>query len=524
MQITDSLLRMEEEMDLCIEKMENTFRFYINHKEILCYISHIPITGAHVGFLCCDRHFEINPIAISLGAQSVMVNCLAIPDAFLSAKHYASALSEYRKIASSFEGRAEGRDALFRSGVTLIEMAKANHANASTLYSAALEAFERLRPTAGAPLEYLGKALICQSQQDIQEEVKCLELALRKYPNHPLLHILEEHIVCRFFEVMYRDRFGTYALTLIIIRHLPYLLNKKTIQQQVNALVLQWEKPFFITYPPDLSIKERYFLVIIQLMFFLNKIPALKEITSQVKQHHNTTVLYTALFSAFVELGQQKAAKELLPQVPKARHVLSNKAFEKQLDALQDSLLVQHLIYKGLNDQKAPALLDFFNRLSHANKPLTPHMQCLRIWAYLILGQLDQVNALLKETTGHFKPTSLQHKLQTLYYFATGQIDLGLKQCRHVVTMHLPLTKTFFYQFILGKIPLTGQSIKQLFLTEKIHLYRHIALFFYCTKQKEKAYLVENAFQKHAFNPPPLSPFPNKNPLLKKEVFDVERG
>ena len=55
--------------------------------------------------------------------------------------------------------------------------------------------FEKLTKTSGAPLEYLGKALIYKSEGDIDEEVKCLELALRKYPRHPLIHMIEEQVV-----------------------------------------------------------------------------------------------------------------------------------------------------------------------------------------------------------------------------------------------------------------------------------------------------------------------------------------
>lgn len=39
-------------------------------------------------------------------------------------KDYATALSEYRRIGYSFPGTAEGREAMFRAGVTLLEEAR----------------------------------------------------------------------------------------------------------------------------------------------------------------------------------------------------------------------------------------------------------------------------------------------------------------------------------------------------------------------------------------------------------------
>src|SRR3990172_2439837 len=114
-----------------------------------------------------------------------MVGCLAVPNAFLSHKLYDVALQEYRRIGSSFPGRMEGREALFRAGLTLIEKARAEEND--QLYHLALKEFEKLYRTPGAPLEYLGKSLVYEALGDSEEDSKCLELALRKFPKHPLL-------------------------------------------------------------------------------------------------------------------------------------------------------------------------------------------------------------------------------------------------------------------------------------------------------------------------------------------------
>ena len=147
-------------------------------------------------------------IDIAVGSQNVMVNCLAVPDAFLANKNFAKALSEYRRIGNSFMGRAEGREALFRAGITLLEEASFcdKRREKQKLYALCLEEFSRLRFTPGAPLEYLGKALVYQAMGDIEEEIKCLELCIRKYPKHPLLKVVHEHITFRLHETSLSNR------------------------------------------------------------------------------------------------------------------------------------------------------------------------------------------------------------------------------------------------------------------------------------------------------------------------------
>ena len=129
-----------------------------------------------------------------------MVNCLTVPDAFLAHQDYHTALSEYRRIGYAFPGRAEGREAMFRAGITLLEQARSSKTPeaADRYYDLALKELEKLHSTPGAPLENSGKALIYQAQKDYDEESKCFELAFRRYPNHPLLKVLQEqHFVHR---------------------------------------------------------------------------------------------------------------------------------------------------------------------------------------------------------------------------------------------------------------------------------------------------------------------------------------
>jgi eukaryotic-like serine/threonine-protein kinase len=170
-----------------IEKIDDHLKFYLDGELKLSFVSHLPLTGKHVGVLAKDDSFEIQYCKIYDGSHNVMVGCLAVPNAFLSHRLFDIALEEYRRIGQCFPGRMEGRDALFRAGLTLLEKAKLekNKGVQEKIFHLALKEFEKLYRTPGAPLEYLGKSLIYHAMGDAEEEAKCLELALRKFPRHP---------------------------------------------------------------------------------------------------------------------------------------------------------------------------------------------------------------------------------------------------------------------------------------------------------------------------------------------------
>ncbi|MEI8365589.1 MAG: protein kinase, partial [Parachlamydiaceae bacterium] len=171
-----------------IEKVENKIHVYLDNVLQFSYISHIPLAGTHVGLLVRDADYSIKDFCVSVGSHNVTVNCLAVPDAFLAHNDYATALTEYRRIGYSFPGRAEGREAMFRAGITLLEQANntLDTGQKEHIYDLAREEFHKLHNTPGAPLEYLGKALVYQSIGDFEEEAKCFGLAYRRYPKHPL--------------------------------------------------------------------------------------------------------------------------------------------------------------------------------------------------------------------------------------------------------------------------------------------------------------------------------------------------
>lgn len=238
-----------------IEKIDHNIYFHLDGILRLSYLSYLPLFGTHVGLLSRDADFEIDAIDVSVGSQNLQVSCLSIPDAFLASKDYRRALAEYRRIGCAFPGHAEGREALFRAGITLLEQAKgAREAKAAEdFYTLALEEFAKLHNTPGAPLEYLGKALVYESQREYSEEIKCLELGLRRYSRHPLVSAIKEQILYRMHEAAQTNRRSAYQLILISLRLLPEVSNSGEFRRLFKDLITNWEPLPFIESPIDPS-------------------------------------------------------------------------------------------------------------------------------------------------------------------------------------------------------------------------------------------------------------------------------
>jgi tetratricopeptide (TPR) repeat protein len=291
-------------------------------------VSHLPLAGNHVGLLHKDGDFELKNLKIYDASHNAMVGCLAVPNAFLSHKLYDTALQEYRRIGQSFPGRMEGREALFRAGLTIIEKARAEEND--QLYHLALKEFEKLYRTPGAPLEYLGKSLVYEALGDVEEEAKCLELALRKFPNHPLLPMLREHIVYRMHESSLNNREAAYRIILLAIRHIPDLLENPDTRHLIESLEENWERLPFIE-----KCDDRLNSIAILLAFWLAKIPILVEIAQSVRDNE---VLFNNALVCLQELEATDALEKFLPKKPRKKKTL---------------VVWNNLLNKKLSDAKA---------------------------------------------------------------------------------------------------------------------------------------------------------------------------
>ncbi|MGB7978050.1 MAG: protein kinase [Chlamydiales bacterium] len=310
---------------ITIEKVDDHLKFFVDGKLKINFASHLPLAGNHVGLLHKDGDFELKNLKVYDASHNAMVGCLAVPNAFLSHKLYDTALQEYRRIGQSFPGRIEGREALFRAGLTLIEKARAEEND--QLYHLALKEFEKLYRTPGAPLEYLGKSLVYETLGDVEEEAKCLELALRKFPNHPLLPMLKEHIVYRMHESSLNNRESAYRIILLAIRHIPDLLENPDTRHLIESLEKNWERLPFIE-----KCDDRLNSIAILLAFWLAKVPILVEIAQSVQENE---VLFNNALVCLQELEASDALQKFAPRKPRKKktlvvwnHLLSQKIAE----------------------------------------------------------------------------------------------------------------------------------------------------------------------------------------------------
>lgn len=524
------VLRRGEWEQIRIEKFENHIHFYLNDILQFSYISHLPLTGTHMGLLARDDDFRIENFYVYIGNQNVTVNCLAVPDAFLAHNDYAMALSEYRRIGYSFPGRAEGREAMFRAGVTLLEQANiaSEKERKEELYDLALEEFHKLYNTPGAPLEYLGKALVYQAQDDYEEESKCFELAYRRYPKHPLLPILQEHIVYRLHESSRYNRQATFNFLLLVLNFLPEVASNKNTTKLLNSLERHWEPLFFIENTYDMeSDKLKKIICAFKLSFWLAKPYVLAEIIQNLTtlSPPHFVSIGNALF-ALIELGSWNLAKVQLDMISE----LSNgqpewKEFSSFAQLLEialsaytvsiESALDEYLKHNGKSNSKQSerVLLFLLNRAIDLKKgslviaihakqlPLSMEAQqkvdeCT-IWAYLLNKNWVAAGELL-----HHYPievlsqdTSLLHFLYGCWLYVTEGKDIADVHFSGIFEVPYPRTWALFGYYLHGKVLENQGWISKSFLWERRQLYRQLVLFYSCIDNDQKA----NYFQEKVF-------------------------
>lgn len=321
----ETALKYNEWYNIKIDKVDSITHFYLNNKLQFSYISHLPFVGTHVGLISRDFNYEIEDFNVHVGGQNVMVKCLAVPDAFLAHKQYDIALSEYRRIGYSFKGRDEGREALFRAGITLLEQAKnqSGELKSTDYYDLALKEFEKLYQTPGAPLEYLGKALVYQALKEYDEEIKCFELGCRKYPKHPLLSILHEQIIFRMHECSRIHRKATYQFILLAIRLFHEITVSKHVKKLFDSLQRHWEPlPFIIEIDDSSSTQQnKSFLFSITLAFWLGKPFVIEEIIQDIlKQQTSSPNLIGNALICMIKLGSWRLAEKNLDSLQSKKH------------------------------------------------------------------------------------------------------------------------------------------------------------------------------------------------------------
>lgn len=411
--------------------IDNHVRFFIDSVQKFGFTSHLPLAGTRVGLLTQDTNFTMTDLNVSVGSQNILVNCLAIPDSFLARGQYEEALAEYRKISHSFPGRAEGRESTYRAGLTLLKKAgsRKRKADRERFYNEAFNEFDKLHNTPGAPLQYLGKSLIYKAQEEYEEEAKCLELALRKYPKHPLKLLLEEHLLSRLHEVSQQNRRLSLRFALILLQHLPHLDEAKFVG---SLLEQSLEKlPFFTP-----SENKRTDLII-QLAFWLNK----------------PYVLFEQLEKGLEDLDEQNANIALM------------------------LLGAEDLADKRALDKSIPAQFEYALK-NHEELPSEPYP----LWNALLAQEWNAAKQIIESL-----PKDCLHDESDPHFFLYGCYlahdkgkNAAIDHLTGITEKSFPPTTTLLSHFLMGLIDVEGGWIDSAFVYEELKLFQQLELFDNC--------------------------------------------
>jgi serine/threonine protein kinase len=506
MQAPDIFLQRHQWTRIRIEKIDKTIHLYLDDVLQFSYIAHLPLIGTHIGLLSRDANFEMGPLVVSVGSLNLTVNCLAVPDAFLAHHDFAQALSEYRRIAYSFPDRVEGREALFRAGLTFLEQAK-GATDKIPLLEHALKEFEKLHQTPGGPLEYLGKALVYQALNDAEEEIKCFEIAYRRYPKHPLLLILQEQILSRMHEVSRQDRMTTYRFILLTVRHFsPSAIDTHT-QRLFTSLQKHWEILPFIEEQASKAHPLQMLRFAIPLAFWLAKPYILGEIIEDLYKSEQpaAAIEMSNALVCLIKLGAYSYARHKLEKVKsRVNDPKRWQAIEQLLACAQEPLepIVQALFVQPvtkLDFSQKRLLVHLFDQALVQRQPALIHTVMLllehcelsfeaqlafnirRIEAFLLEKKWEQAGELF-----YAYPVELLNKGTTPLHFLYGCWLQGTEG-REMAMIHFtgllhvtyPRTWTLASHALAGDL-LQGTWPSKAFLWEKRELYRQLALYYEC--------------------------------------------
>lgn len=475
---------------LTIEKMDHNIKLFIDGEMIFDYYDHIPSIGTRVGVLCKDMEFHLEAITVYEGSQNAMVGCLAIPDAFLASKDFDRAVAEYMRIAHSFSGRKEGRDATFRAGTTLIEKSKnsSDAAERNDLLERAFGCFDSLHSPTSGPLELLGKSLVYREQRNFDEELKSLELGIRRYRKHPLFHMLEDHINFRLHESAKNNRRQVYHFALITLRHLKGLFANRDTHALIHNLTMHSEPLYFFNKNVRFKdLEERYLLLAIELAFWLGKGSVLKEIYEDTESAFFRDLIKFSL----IQLGESK--HNFLP-------------FDKLVEEISTDSSSRHfwpILYyleRSMTRQSASSVLKHlpYLRDSAPTEVIRKEITIYEIWALLLTKNYKEA----KEKINRY-PAFEQKNPESPLFFLNGCLIAAEKgQAEALKHLDLPTQSAFppmgslLGRYLKGSFEFKKKWMSEAFYWEKLSLYRQLHLYFSCSGKIAKVLYYENKIKK----------------------------
>lgn len=501
-------LKKETWHSVRLEKIDATIRLYIDDRLQFSYMTHRPLSGTHVGVISRDGNFSMKDINVFVASPNVNVNCLAVPDAFFEKKDLETALAEYRRIGTCFPGRAEGREATFRAGVTLMEKARSSSSpeDKEALFDEALDEFGKLRDTAGAPLELLGKALVYKASREFDEELKCYELAKRRYPGHPLMPVVDDHMIHRMHEASRHNRVVAYQFIYAASRYLNYSTLPDSAKKVYERLKKAWEPLPFLT---D-SFQEHPFRTPITLAFWLARpyaiLEMIEELSKKKKLCEDTIVNG---FFALLHLGARTSISKHIDFAIAKREAADAPFLKKPLELIRTALkvygdpvdavgleiidrsedltdpttyrLLLFLLDHAIRTHQFEAIYLISQALQGADLPFHVALQvnAYRISSYLATQNLEHAAELI-----HLYPVDLLSKesciLHPLYgvWLAVSEGDeIARIHFNSVIDAGFPRSPSLLSHFIKSDLGLEGKWMDRAFLWERRQLYRQLSIY-----------------------------------------------
>ncbi|MCH9621716.1 MAG: Serine/threonine-protein kinase PknD [Chlamydiia bacterium] len=476
---TETYLASDKSYLISIERKDQTISLYIDNIKIFSYEDYLPIVGSCIGFSCEDMDFELKKIDLFVTSSKKTAGCLAIPNSFMASKHFKDAIEEYSKIALSFKGQTEAHEALFRSGVATIYLAKQKrwHLTKNSLFEKAFAIFDSLQTISTAPLALLGKSLIYKEKEDLTEEGKCLELALHRYKDHPLIHLIHKQIHTRLHECAFavNQREGVYLFALLILSHCRFLLDFKETHTLILGLPLSHNTLYFLNSRfSEKSLDHLYKKMIVSLSFHLGRENKLKELFEQSDfSTFKDQIIFCLMYLGKKEKHFSSPGKLIkdLPEAPGEKH------FWPLYLKIEQGILKK--------DENAAHIISTLE-----SRAISEEMQTLLTQYKIEHALITKDKAFLKKLFKDFKSLSPSNPLSFLYgcYLTLCDDDKSAHEhfAKFTKTPYPPLS-ALAPLYIEGKISLNKEFLASVLPFEKITLYKNLFIYYTCLGKSAKA-------------------------------------
>lgn len=496
------------------EQLDNRMQLHINGVQQFSYLTYLTLLGKHVGLTYRDADFKIDSIRVFSSSPSLVISCLEVPKAFLANKHFDKALIEYRRIGHAFPGRHESREAFFRGGLALIEKAEtlSIKSQVQKTLDQAIHEFENLRNTPGAPLEYLGKALVYRALNEVEEELKCLELTIRRYPKHPLLYLVYDYIIYRMYQSSHTDRLATHEFILLALRYNSYAQRPQMIDPFILNIADKKGVYFFLSKLPDGSTeKEQVLSIILNLAFLLGKPYVLGEcldLCVHPTLMKNAVTALTLLHKSnrdypstdnldqkdadLADLIKKKPSKTVFDEFFAIVKKQSTEFAEKVL-----FILLDHSFFLG----KTKLMEYVFDKLHETKLPIQQKesLNKLILEKDLVTQNFDRAAKYIQLAKYKTPQVHFDHKfLEGCYLHATESAKKSLEYFSNELTSSSPKLETLAPLFLTKRLNLAKWS-KSAFSFEFMTLYRQLYIYYQSAQSETKAQYFHEKWKEYSY-------------------------